>query len=349
MPTERVSVRIDGERYEFWSAIEIRLALDTFSTVTLTAPFEPKRKEFRQVFRPFSFKPLQIDVGDKRLFTGTLVGVHPEATPEGATVEVTGYSLPGVLEDCTAPAANVPHEYKKLGLRAIAEAIAAPFGLKVRFRADEGAKFDKVALEEEQRLFAFLSELARQRNVVWSSTPEGDLLCWQSVEPGNPVARFVEGESPVSVVRGDFSPQEYFSEITGFCASKRGRKGSKHTVKNPWLPRVIRPMSFKLDDTEPADTPEATRSKLGRMFGQIAAFTMENLPTWRDPNGDLWNPNTTLMLTAPSAMIYRRSELLARTVTLKQTAESETAELGLVLPGAYSGKAPTFMPWDEPI
>jgi prophage tail gpP-like protein len=73
------------------------------------------------------------------------------------------------------------------------------------------------------------------------------------------------------------------------------------------------------------------------------------MPGWRDPQGDLWQPNKTMLLTAPRAMIYRRTELLIRSVTLRQKADVETASLELCLPGAFNGKTPDFMPWDEPI
>jgi len=350
---EPVSVVIDGTKFEHWQSVTVTRSVDTFSTVTLTAPFDPSRKEFREVFRPFSFKPLKVLIKGKALFTGSLVGVHPRIDPNARTVEVTGYSLPGVLQDCTAPGKTVPHEFKKLGLRAIIEQLCQPFGLAVKIGpgSSEGSRFDKVKLEEGQVLFEFFTELAKQRNLVISDTAEGAVLCWRSVEAGNPVGIFVEGEAPLSTVSAEFNPQDYFSEITGFCSAKRGRKGSKHTEQNPWLTR-LRPMSFKLDDTEKGDAPEATRAKLGRMFANVAAYTLSDLPTWRDPNGDLWEPNTTLKLTAPSVMIYRRTELLVRNVTLVQDADKETATLDLVLPGAFSGEPPgltSFLPWEEPI
>ena len=252
-----------------------------------------------------------------------------------------------MLDDCGAPGKTVPHEFKKVGLRQIARTLVAPFGLDVTFQADEGAKFDKVALSESDKILAFLAELAKQRNLVFSNTPEGVLLCWKSVTPGNPVAQLSEGTPPVTTVSANFSPQEYFSEITGFASAKRGRKGGKYTQQNPHLAGVLRPMSFRVEDTEKADTPQATRAKMGRMFGGITEITVEDLPTWRDPQGELWQPNTTIVLTAPSCMVYNPYEFLIRAVTFKQSAEKETATLELVFPGAYSGEIPTSLPWDE--
>ncbi len=344
---ESVSVLIDGERVEHWSEIEITDSLDAFSTVKLVAPFEAERAEFRELFRPFSFKPVSVFIGDDVAFKGKMVGVDPRISPDERSVEVTAIALPGVLVDCNAPATSVPLEFKRVDLKTIARALLEPFALDIDFPDDVGAPFEKVKVEVDQKLIAFLIELAKQRTQVLANTAEGALLCWRSVAPGNPVARLEQGKAPVSAVSASFNPQEYFSEMTGFASTKRGRKGSKHTEQNPWLREVLRPSSFKLDDTEKGDAPEETRARMARMFGNMAAYTVEDLPTWRNAEGALWRRNTTVTLLAPDVMVYRETELLVRQVTLKQTASRYSATLGLVLPGAFSAELPKQLPWME--
>lgn len=345
--SEAVTVLIDGERFAFWSELELTLALDAFWAVSFTAPFEPERAKFRSIFRPFSFKPLQILLNGAPLFSGTLVGIEPRAQANQRTVEVTGYALAAVLSDCSAPASTVPHEFKKLSLGQIIQAICNPFGLRVQMRDPGGAVFPTVKIEEDQKLFEFIVNLAKQRNLVLSNTNDGQPICWKSVAPGNPVARLKENLQPVSNVTAEFSPQDYFSEITGFATATRKHGGAKYTAKNKWLPNVLRPTSFKLDDTDRGDAAEATKARLGRMFAGMASWTYSDIPTWRDPQGDLWYPNTTIKLTAPSAMIYRETELLIRTVKLSQDADKVSATLNLVLPGAFSGELPEQLPWSE--
>jgi prophage tail gpP-like protein len=348
--TEKVSLLIDGKRFEHWSELEITLSVDSIATCSFKAPFEPEHREFRETFRPFSFKALEIRVDDATLFKGLLVGVDPQADALASTVEVTGYALPGVLQDCNAPGSTVPHEFLKADLRTIARALAEPFGIPVRFDAEPGKAFEKAKLDETKTILAFLSELAQQRGLVFTNTADGELLCWKSVEPGNPVATFVVGnEQPITSVSASFSPQRYFAEITGFGRSKRNKRGVQHTEKNPWLPGVVRPRSYRVPDADPADVPQATRAELGRMFATMASWTIDNVPGWRDPNGALWAPNTTIMITAATAMIYRRTEMLVRSVTFSQSATSESTSFELVLPGSFSGDPPSFLPWEEPI
>lgn len=345
---EQVSLTIDAASFRFWENLEFKWSIDSYSSISFSAPLEPSSREFRDTFRPFKYQRCEVSVEDRILFVGTIVGVHPTVSPDRKTVEVTAYALPGVLEDCTAPIEILPFEYTDLKLYTIASTLVKPFGFQVYQVDNTGAPFDKIACDSDKKLHEFIADLAQHRNLVVSNTPEGDLLIWASVQPGNPVARLSGNESPVESVEASFSPQDYHSEITGFAPPKRGRAGSKWTEKNKWLTGVLRPASFKFDKIEKGDAPEATRAAMGRMFAKCVSYTV-NLATWRDPHGDLWQPNTTIKLTAPDAMIYTETEFIIREVTLRQDKASgnESATIGLVLPGAFSGEIPASLPWDE--
>jgi len=189
--------------------------------------------------------------------------------------------------------------------------------------------------------------LAKQRELVMTDNERGELRFWGSVEPGNPVASLVEGKAPFTKVTPSFSPQRYFSDLTGYGKKKKGLGEARWTAGNPWLLVPFRPKVFKLEDSERADVPDATRAELGRMFADIATYKIEDLPTWRDPSGKLFAPNTTIKVHAPSAMIYEPYEFLIKDVILKQTANGQTATLELVMPGAFSGRTPDVLPWSD--
>lgn len=340
--------RIHGDYFGYWTEIDIAFELDGFSSVGFRAPFEHTKKEFRETFRPFSFKPAEVLIDLETVFKGTMLDLVPELSQDSKEIRVTCNALPSVLCDCGLPATATPFEHKNIDLRTLFELCAAPFGIEVDFRADGGKPFEKVTLETGREVFDFLSDLTKQRNAVISNTFDGKLLCWQSVTSGAPVFDFVQGQSPLSVIRPEFKAREYYSEVTGYAAKKRGSKAAKDTQKNPWLTKPLRPHSFKLEDTERGDAPEATKAFMGRMFGEMASWRIENIPTWRDPKGKLWQPNTFVSVVAPDAMIYRKTDLLVRRVELHQDKDSESAALELVLPGAFNGKVPKVLPWDEP-
>ncbi len=343
--SNEVAVLIDGRRFRFWSGMRLGRSLDGMDTLEFSAPFEADAPGFRETFRPFSFKPLQVTVGGEPLFTGTLIGVTPVVDDKQRTISVSGYSAPGVLNDCTPPASAYPVEFDKQNLQQIAAALAEPFGLAVQFDADPGAAFERVAVDPGDKILDFLADLARQRSLVISSTADGALLFQQSQATGQPAATLREGASPVLSVKPSFSPQQYHSHITGLESVFVGSDGSQYTVQNPHLAGVLRPLTFKSPDIVGGDIKAAVAAKAGRMYGNMAAYSVA-VSTWRDPAGNLWRPNTTVKLEAPGAMVYSPYEFVLRSVVFERDDTNETAELDLVLPGSFSGETPEAMPWD---
>ena len=340
-----VALNIDGKRFRFWSTMKITRSIDSMSVIGFTAPFEVDNQAFRDTFRPFSFQRLTVLVGGEPLFTGTMLTAIPTVGVDRKSVAVNGYSLPGVLRDCPLPSSAFPLEFNGQGLRDIARSAVSHFGLSVEFSAQQGPVFERVAADPVKKVQQFLIDLADQRNFVVSSTPEGRVLFWRSVTPGNPVARLEQGSPPILTILPQFDPQKYYSHITGLAPAFLGVEGSKYTVKNPRLEGVIRPFTFKGEDTTDGDIKEATEAKAGYMFGGAVAYTV-TLATWRDPQGKLWEENTTITLLAPGAMIYSEYEFLIRSVTLSRDENSDIAELSLVVPGVFDGQIPETMPWD---
>lgn len=341
---DEVALLINNKRYRFWTNVLITRAIDVADTIEFAAPFDADAPGFRETFRPFTFKPLAVTVGGQPLFTGTMVAIDP-TLGDSKTLAVSGYSLPGVLNDCNAPASSFPLEFDGQSLKEISKTVASPFGIGVEFRADPGAKFDRVASTPTKKVLAFLAELARQRNLVIGSTTRGKLLYWQSIRPGNPVARLRQGVSPVLGVVPSFNPQEYYSHITGIEPPLAGFETRQYTVKNPHLEGVTRPLTFKAPDTFDGEIKVATEAKMGRMFGNIASWSVP-VATWRDPQGNLWEPNTTVTLLAPDAMVYTEYEFIIRSVQFEADKSRRSATLKLVMPGSFDGRIPESLPWD---
>ncbi len=105
---EDVSILIDGARWNGWTALEITRSITSMRTVSFLAPFEPERQLFRDTFEPFSYKPIELRVGDELVFTGTMPGVVPATVADSKKVQVTAYSSPAVLGDVVEPASAYP-------------------------------------------------------------------------------------------------------------------------------------------------------------------------------------------------------------------------------------------------
>lgn len=341
---DEVALLIGGKRFRFWTAIRLTRALDSMDTLDISAPFEPQLADFRTTFRPFSYKSIEITVGGELLFKGTMVSITP-SLGESKTIQVSAYSTPGVLNDCTAPASAYPIEYNNQSLKAITNAVLKPFGLSAIFESTSADKFERVAINPGQKLLEFLADLAKQKNLVISSTERGELFFRKSIEKGTPVAKLRQGESPVISITPTFSPQEYYSHITGIEPVTVGSSGGAYTIKNTKLTTVLRPFTFQAKDSEGGTLKEAVQAKVGRMFGNMVSYKVA-LNTWRDPAGKLWKPNTLVNLQSDSAMIYKPYNFVLRSVEFSRDENSQTATLDLVIPGSFSGKIPEVLPWD---
>lgn len=341
---DEVALLIDGKRFRFWTSIKLTRSIDNMDTLDIAAPFEPSLPSFKETFRPFSYKTVEVTIGGEPLFKGTIISVIP-SLGDSKTIQVSAYSTPGVLNDCTAPASAYPLEYNAQNLKAIADAVIKPFGLKSVFDEDPGGTLERVAMNPGQKILDFLSNLAKQKNLIISSTERGELLFQKSIKGGVPVAKLRQGESPVVSIAPTFNPQEYYSHVTGIEPVVVGLKGGVYTVKNGKLANLLRPYTFQAQDTESGTLKEAVEAKAGRMFGNMVSYKVA-LNTWRDPAGDLWKPNTLVNLQSDNAMIYEPYNLVIRSVEFSRDDKSQTASLDLVIPGSFSGEIPESLPWD---
>jgi prophage tail gpP-like protein len=326
--------------------VNVTLALDATPTVEFEAPFDEENTDFRELFRPFSYHPVELDVGGDRLFTGTLIGTTPSVDTKAQTVGASCYALTGVLGDCTAPASAYPIEWDRANLRTIAEAMTALFGLRAVFEGEVGTTFERVALNPGEKVLPWLAGLAAQRDLVIGATEKGELLFSKAITSGAPVAHLRQKQSPVISVTPAFNPQKNYSSITGLTPTLVGLEGPQHTEKNSHLSGVLRPFTFESGNTIGSDLAASVRSKMGRMFGNVVGYSVP-VSTWRDPQGKLWEPNTLITLDAAGAMIYGPYTFLIRSVILQKTAGAEQATLNLVLPGSFAGLVPERLPWEE--
>jgi len=339
-----VAVTVDGKRFHFWTEVELVRSIDSFDQFTMAAPFEPDNQAFRDVFTPLKFQRAVLHVEGKPLFTGTLLNPTPTFAADGRTASCSGYALAGVLNDATTPPSG-DLEFDSMTLRDIATAMAKPFGLLPVFEADPGAALDRVAIGPEERILQFWAKEARQRNLVIGNNELGQPVFRRSTNIP-PVQGLQGGASPVLSVSPQFDGQQYFSHITARTPSTIGVDGSQYTVENPHLRGVLRPHVFTADDTLSADSVEAAKAKMGRMFADAIAYRVE-LAGWKNALGNLWAPNTRVNLLAPSAMVYNETDFLIRRVTLRRTPKQDTATLELVLPGSFEGIVPARLPWDS--
>jgi prophage tail gpP-like protein len=345
--TEAVAISLaGGARFGQWSEVEIQKSIDGYTALSVSGPFDHERAEVRRAFLPLMFPEVEVSIGGELVLTARVKDVSPQVDPAMSSIGVTAYSLAHKLTEVMPDPALLPLEYNGLDLVQICDRLVTPaIGERAVFDGPAGAVFARVRSEPDRTIHSFLLDLAVQRAFVISDAPSGAPLFRTEGRAGRPVARLAG--APLVRVTPAFDPSSWFSSVTCRASRKAGKSGSRFTERNP-LYRGDDPRFFtmRLDDTEAGDVPRAGKAAVGRMIAAVVAYTVDDLPGWRTPSGKLWEPNTTITLLAPEAMIYRETELLIRAVKFKQTPESETASLSLVLPGTFGGTIPEALPWD---
>lgn len=359
VPDKGAVVLIDGARFRHWTSITFSTGIDSVGVFHLSAPFKSHDAEFRETFTPFTYKKVQVVVDGEVLFTGTIINVEPVSKATGIIVEVSGYALPGVLEDCTPPISMASLEFDGMGINQIAATLAKPFGIGVEFAPNPGAafgatggidtmfsgSFSRVACGVGQTVFSFLKGLAQQRGLVLTNTVDGKLAIQTSVGVGKPIAELSDKTLGIEVV-ANFSGQQYFSSISATEPQMFGFESTTVTRKNPKLGSVLRPLTIPANDSNGGGAVAAVEARMGRMFANSIGYDVR-VPYIKSPtDGKLWHPNKTVKVHAPSAMVYNPYEFAIREVRINITQFRQDATLRLMLPGGFSSKIPEALPWD---
>lgn len=352
---DETTIFLEGRRFRFWNSLTFTRNMDSVSTFRFTAPWEPDNAEIRNAFRPFSYNEAVISVGAQRVITGTQLNTIARVEPQSREMTSNGYSLPGVLMDCTSPASfDASREFSDITLRQVAELLAKPFGIRVVFSSalyppfvtlDEGAPFDKVAIKPWTPIYQFLADLARQRGMILGGDASGALVFFKSAESGAAVASFAPGHPHLVSLEPMFNAQRFFSHVSGLTPVTFADAGGVYTVPNPHLSNVLRPLTYVVPDVEIGESVASIEAKAGRMVGNAISYRM-TVSTWRDEAGDLWAPSTFIDVESPDVMIFSKYRFLVRRVSFTRDAKKQFAELDLTIPGSFSGKIAERMPWD---
>lgn len=343
-----VTVKIQGQKFAFFSSFSLTQEIDSFDTFNFNAPFNPDELIYREAFRPFSYKPCEVYYGSDLLFNGTLLAPASASTPEINPLSISGYPKCGVLNDCTLSISKYPMEFNDQDLQQITDSIISDYGISSDFQSSAGNKFKKVALDPSKDVLRFIIELAAQRGLLVSNNSNGDLLFWQTRNEAI-TATLEEGETPFISCVPNFNPQQFYSHVTGIMPAKQGISSEKHTVENNFLINkgITRHYNFTLSDVAKQDLQNSVKIKAGKMFADAMQWT---LTVWghRNKDGNLYEKNTFISVKAPRAMIYQDTKFLIKSLTMTRDENGgDSTTMSIVLPESYSGSIPTTFPFEE--
>jgi prophage tail gpP-like protein len=263
------SLKIDGRKFDFFTNVNIVL---DYNAIASSFSFEGL-EDFTPP--PLEYNDCQI-IGENNevLITGTVLNPQYAATNKPESVRVSGYSKPGVFEDCDIPVSLYPLQLDNLTLKQIVDKLLEPFEVNYIATANVQTEFNKVFKktnsEPGQKIKDFINDLASQRGIILTHDNLGNLVFTKIEANLLPVvAEFDEGDPGIESMVLQVDAQAMHSEITVLRqADEESPNSGQFTIQNPYVP-VFRPKTIVLNSGDINDVEKAARNELGAELRSI--------------------------------------------------------------------------------
>ncbi|MBE9490874.1 MAG: hypothetical protein IMY67_11310 [Bacteroidetes bacterium] len=338
----------DHFNVEFFNKFRITLRYDAVaSTFSFEHYFDPKNKEHRILWQPGHFHIVKLEHKGELLLTGYILSQTFAKSKIKKLSSISGYSLPGVLEDCQIPTSLYPLQSDGLTLGQITSKLLAHFSTSrnpIKLEVDPSVSgkvnsvFDKTTASETDTIKSYLTKMAAQKDIVLSHTPEGNLLYTKAKADIAPIFHFTPGQIGVTDMSLTFDGQAMHSSITLLKqASTEGGNAGQSFVSNPYVPFVRRPAVKKQSSGGDNDTGDAASNALSAELKGIV-LTIELNDWFLD--GKIVKPNNTILVTDPELYIFEPTLFFIESVDLVGDEKENTASLKCVLPEVYTENRP---------
>lgn len=358
-----------------FNSIEVELEYDSIaSKFEFALAFDPNSKKQAEIVsvshihegsiyyvheKPGRFKDLNYKESitpNELLITGFLLsqGFKHSAVPN--LVRVGGYSKPGALEDSDIPIDKYPLESNGKTFKQIVQSILKPSpgkkGFNFGFRVDKlGNKdgntvfvesqsvdedYEKSTGPESKSIKEYFSELATQKDIILSHTPQGDLLVTAPNINGKPILDIkgigFDGITDIDLV---YNGQPLHSEITVIRqADEDGGNAAEYTIFNPLVPIVYRPRVVSLTSGTDISVEKAALNELRNELKAISLIvTMDRGAV----NNKFIFPNNIITITDREVYLYKKTRWIIGKISFKQDASGEKMILTCYLPAAFGG------------
>jgi prophage tail gpP-like protein len=338
----KINDRIKIRTIEYFNNFRIDLKYDSVgSSFAFNFYFDSKNPDQEELACVSHYHEAIIEHNGERLITGYILSEAFSSSPIKQMVQFSGYSLPGVLEDCNIPVSIYPLQSNNLTLNEIADKVLKPFKLKKVVDAEVADRmnipYKEITAEPTQTVKDFLTELAAQRNIVLSHDEYGNLLFTQAKTNQLPILNVDNGLVGTQMSLS-FSGQPIHSDITVMRqADSDGGNASQYTIENPYVPIVYRPKTIIQSSGDDNSVQQAAQNALAAELKNIV-LTIK-IDRWAI-DGKIIRPNNIITVLNPDLYLYRKTNFFIESVSYEGDPEKMTATLTCVLPEVYNGKTP---------
>ena len=334
-------VKVSGKFYDFFSEVKYTKALDSVAAVfSIKCSFEGSNKVHRELFRPLSFNPVEIySNNNKLLLRGYVLNYSFKSSSKPELATLTGYSSSGVLQDVNTPLDAYPLEKNGMTLAEITESLLRLFDIKYTFSSNIANEmnevYEKAVATPTEKIGIYLARLAKQRDIILSSTNDGNLYFYKldlkskkvsiSLDANDTVTAQlkVNGQgmhSDITVVRQQSLPFLGFEEYNDEIVSNK----SENVMVDFFRPRVV-----QLEDGSIKDVTTAAPSYIASELKNISLdVTIDKVLDVEE--GDL------IEYQNEEVYLDKKVIFVVGVVSFTETASTEQTVLTLYLPESYS-------------
>lgn len=335
-------LRLDGETFGFFNSYSVNLHYNTVaSTFNFSIYFDPENPTHKRLLKPLTYKTCTVEHKGELLITGTILSHIFIDAPVRQLISISGYSLPGVLEDCEIPT-NMTLQTTGLSTLQIAQKLAKPFGIKVvadtKVANEVAVAHRSSTANRDESIRAYLSSITSQKNIILSHTPEGALLFTRANTVQDPIINFNRGV-PGTEISLSIDGQDMHSSITVVKqADVDGGNAGQYTVNNPFV-GAYRPTVKVQSSGNDNSTEKAAKNALARELKSIQLNV--EVDRWEaSPTAKVFRPNQMITVENPTIYLYNQIRWFIDSVSLQKDEKKETASLQCVLPCVYDGSVP---------
>jgi prophage tail gpP-like protein len=342
-----MQLRINNKLFNYFLSVDVTLKFATVgSTFTFDAYFDTNNEEHKQIFKPFSYNKAEIIHNNEVILTGVMLNNSSVDNIVKEKVTINGYSKTGVLEDCEIPTTLYPLQSDKRSLKEITERLIKPFGLTLIVDPAVLKAATKVysvtTANEKQSIKAYLTELATQRNIIFTNTAKGELLLTIANISDKPVINIKDTTNKKMRMTLVTNGQKMHSIITAQKqADEFGDNGGESSIENPYGKAAFRPKVKTQSSGDDIATADVVKNLLATELKNIKLVISFEGWTWL-VNGleTLIEVNTIISVQSDELYLFKKTNFFIESVQFIGDNKTQTTTITCVLPEVYNGGTP---------
>lgn len=233
-----MNLKINGITIDKYSNVNVSLIYDSVCSIfSFDIYWDTNNKDMRAVMLPGAYNQCTVSTDDDEvLITGVLLSPSFKSSAVKSLVNISGYSRTGVLGDCEYSAVFPGTQSNGLTLFKLCENICQVFGLTLAPIPSnvKDIPITQTDTDRDKTILAYLSDVAKDSNIVISHTADGSLLITLPQDT-DPIYNFTHGQ-PGFMLELSFNGQAMHNVITAEAQS-----GSTQSIDilNPYVQQRI--------------------------------------------------------------------------------------------------------------